>query len=415
MAGGRWFLNLFVAVGREFMITKPKSSHRFNSGPSGARVGIRSAFAGFTLLEMLGVLAILAILAAIAIPIGLRQLDIAATDRESANLASYATALQNSILRNRYIPGTNEMALSIATATGVDIKDINVNFRNNPRVFLVDPLFQVGVGKAKPPFQQDITGCGFVGTNGYFSSPINPRLMIISNLGPIGLPDLSGIDFNVLWNWADGSVPNSGVWAGWKGDSVIVQRINLSPLFAHLILYNYGSTNQGLYSIDGSAPTNVPNLNPVGNPTNGIDAYFLKGTVLDLLSGVSSGSINQAKQIVTRDTSFAYVQQVWQSSMNLGSKIDSRSAMIGNALWSTAAAFVASPYNSKAVSTPPQVVNDMSTFMNAYVNWANGGFLVSGPAYTAASAAQSVLFGDMNNLGGTFVEGGCTNAPLVGP
>lgn len=382
---------------------------------------------GFTLIEMVGILAVIVILATVIVSTTVRQLDIAAGDLEGANLSKYAAALQSNIQRNRYIPGTNDMAQRIASELGMDLKDVTTNSRANPRLFVVDPGFQIGLAQVRPPFQQTNTGCGFVGTNGYTAPPIKPRLMLLSNMGPVNWPanlaSMNDSDFDTLWNTADGSLPAGGPWAGWQGQpgDVRVQRINLSPLFVHLILYNYASTNRGQYTIDYSSRAEVPNLNPVGNPTNGIDAYFIKGTVLDLISGISSGSATQAEVVITRDTSFAYVQQIWQSSINLGSRVDSRAAMIGNALWSTAAAFLASPYNTNTTTKPPQVVNDMANFMGAYVNWANSGFYpatgTNVGAYLVASNSQAILFSHVNGLAGGLTtpqsaQGSCTNAPL---
>ena len=382
---------------------------------------------GFTLIELVGILAVIVILATVIVSTTVKQLDIVAGDLESASLSKYAVALQSNIQRNRYVPGGTEMAQRIATELGIDLKDVTTNPRANLRLFLVDPGFQIGPAQVHPPFQQTNTGCGFVGTNGYAAPPIKPRLMILSNMGAVDWPTnvigMNDSDFDILWNTADGSLPTGGPWAGWQGQAadVRVQRINLSLLFVHLILYNYASANRGQYTIDYSARAEVPNLSPVGNPTNGIDAYFIKGTVLDLISGLSSGSATQAEVVITRDTSFAYVQQIWQSSINLGRRVDSRAAMIGNALWSTAAAFLASPYNTNTTTKPPQVVNDMANFMGAYVNWANSGFYPAtgtnvGP-YLVASNAQAILFSHVTGLASGLTtpqsaQGACTNAPL---
>jgi type II secretory pathway pseudopilin PulG len=381
----------------------------------------------FTLIEVVGILAVLLILATLLIPATVRQIDAAAGNLESANLSKYAAALQRSIQRNRYIPGTNDMALRIASELGMDLPDITINSRANLRLFLVDPGFQIGPGQIAPPFQQTNAGCGLVGTNGYANPPVKPRLIILSNMGAVNWPSnlttMNDVDFDTLWNTADGSLPGGGPWGGWQGQTsdVRVQRINLAPLFIHLILYNYASTNRGQYTIDYSSRAEIPNLNPLGNPINGVDAYLIKGTVLDLISGISSGAATQAEVVITRDTSFAYVQQTWQSSINLGSKVDSRAGMIGNALWSTAAAFQASPFNMNTTIKPPQVVNDMASFMTAYVNWANSGFYPAGGtnvgAYLVASNAQAILFSHVTSLASGLgtpqaAQGACTNAPL---
>src|SRR6267154_5459164 len=57
----------------------------------------------FSLIELIGVLAVTAILAAVLVPALIRQMDRIAGHQESAALRSFSDALQQSILRNRYI------------------------------------------------------------------------------------------------------------------------------------------------------------------------------------------------------------------------------------------------------------------------------------------------------------------------
>ena len=51
-------------------------------------------------------------------------------------LASYATALQNNVLRNRYIPGRSDWANVIAAELGVNVSSVAINGRNNSNYFL---------------------------------------------------------------------------------------------------------------------------------------------------------------------------------------------------------------------------------------------------------------------------------------
>src|ERR1051325_9967097 len=66
---------------------------------------LRCSTAAFSLVEMIGILAVIAILAAALAPSLVRQLDKTAADQESAALKALGDALQQSILRKRYIPG----------------------------------------------------------------------------------------------------------------------------------------------------------------------------------------------------------------------------------------------------------------------------------------------------------------------
>jgi type II secretory pathway pseudopilin PulG len=401
------------------------------------------------MIEMIGVLAVLAILATIIISSTPRQLDIAAANLEGTNLVNYATALQNSILRNRYIPGTNDVIQVIATELGMDAKDVSTNSRNNPRIFVFDPgwafytndaLNAVSLGplmSSGRAWQQGIGGAFMLpnGTGQYGGGsnnpPYKPRLMILSNLGTVPLALPSGFDegdFAARWDAADGTVPTGGHWAwGGNGDDMRVQRINLTPLFVHVILYNYNypTTVQGRYAIDRDKQGSVTNIVP--NGTYGVDTYFIRGTILGLLKSAAAGGTLDADQILNRDTSFAYVEDVWRSSINLGEGIDPRAALMGNALWATAATFMGSRYYTNAVNgvTPPIVVSNMANFMSNYIVWATNNFPLSGSSYVNASNAQVGMIAAMKNMvgatwqvqgsKGTFqlniTEGACSNAP----
>src|SRR5437867_1267594 len=99
---------------------------------------------GLTLIELIGALVVLAILASFLAPALIRQMDKIAGDQESASLKSFGDALQQRILRNRYIPTYTNMASTVATELGVDIVNVTTNPRQQPRLFLIDPAWQIG-------------------------------------------------------------------------------------------------------------------------------------------------------------------------------------------------------------------------------------------------------------------------------
>src|ERR1051325_4500420 len=104
-----------------------------------------SALRAFSLLEMIGVLAVLAVLAAVLAPNFVRPIDKTVSDQESATLKSFGDALQQSILRKRYIPSEVDWATNIAAEFGADVAYVTTSPRNQPRYFLIDPALQVGV------------------------------------------------------------------------------------------------------------------------------------------------------------------------------------------------------------------------------------------------------------------------------
>jgi type II secretory pathway pseudopilin PulG len=380
------------------------------------------------MIEMIGVLAVLGILAAVILSTTGRSLAIAAANVETTNLVSFSTALQNHILRNRYIPGpyTNDWATHIATELGVNVSSVTTNAWNIPRCFLIDPAMQIGANAAGVlPYAQ--TNLFLAGASGQMTNLVSPRVMIVSSLFanlPFSSGTPSSTDFNNLWNWTDQSRNAPSNWpTSWNnhGTALLVQRINLAPLFVHLTLQNYPpslSGNPGQYAIDRFA-TLATNAVPNPPPANGVNAYLLKNTVLSLYQDAVSGGTLQADQVLNRDASFYYIQQVWRGTVAYGTNINqapSLTAAVGSAFLFTAQAFVSSPYNTRATNwiTPPMVVNDMSNFMTAYIPYAAAG-APGGNLQRIACLYQSSLISDMtsltNGLPNTSVLSICTNPP----
>src|SRR5438093_1542324 len=77
-------------------------------------------YGGFSLLEVLGALAVAAILISALAAVTIRSIDRAFTSQEAGNLQNFANAFETSILRNRYIPGTNDWYQVIATELGAN-------------------------------------------------------------------------------------------------------------------------------------------------------------------------------------------------------------------------------------------------------------------------------------------------------
>src|SRR5204863_10008073 len=156
-----------------------------------------------------------------------------AGDQESAALKSFGDALQQSIVRNRYIPSDADWASTVATELGVDLAAVTANPRRQSRFFLIDP--NLSIAGAGLPYRQTNTGS--------VNLPSSPRVMILSSIGrtlPLGVGNgvATADDFTNIWNSADGTVPPAPVFAGWTGvgDDLKVQRADLSPLFVRLRL-----------------------------------------------------------------------------------------------------------------------------------------------------------------------------------
>jgi type II secretory pathway pseudopilin PulG len=376
-------------------------------------------YTAFTLIEMLGVLAMTAILAAALVPALIGQTDQAVSSQENATLQGYATALQNNIMRNRYIPGPSDWSTTLATEVGANVATVLTNLSGLPRYYVIDPALQIGTNAAGVlPYAQTNMVLS-IATSGQMSQPVSPRVMIVSSTAtPLpssiisGSGTLTSANFSNLWNWVNGSVqPPVGWPANWNnhGLDLQVQRINLTPLFVHLLLNNYPppplESGQGQYAIDGLVTNLTPNT---AYPTNGVSAYFIKSTKLGFFQGSGAGGALQANQILQQDANFYYIQNAWRGYISYGLNLypsNSPACTFGSCFEANAAVFTQCPtYNNNHHCTPQLVYGDMTNFMAAYNAWGDAGFpFDNGTLYNNAHNCQATMINDMNNL--------CQNLP----
>jgi hypothetical protein len=189
--------------------------------------------------------------------------------------------------------------------------------------------------------------------------------MIVSTIAQGPLPVASGApgtaSFNDIWATPQGSKPST--WSGWAGTGgdLIIQRINLEPLFHRVILVS-GVGGPGYFSIN----TNLSNLAPVPAGASGTNTYYLDGTVLNLSSNNNSF---QAQVVVRDDLSRIFEYGVWQNQINVGITNSPPSSYgIGwlavtfcNAGWSP---------NANA-QTPQATLGVLNSYMGGYTAWAN--------------------------------------------
>jgi len=342
---------------------------------------------GFSLIEMIGVLAVLAILAAVLAPVLIRRMDRIAGEQERASLESFDTALKQSIRRTRYIPSNADWVATIAKQLDVNPSNVATNGRRQPRFLFIDPDFQIGTNGSGLPYNQSnwiSTAGAFSGSrvvvNGLLRPPLNPRLLILSSIGDriSNAVITTSTDFNAVWNWNDASETPPAPYAYLnKGTDLKVQRVNLSSLFVRLLLTTYDSAGPGGTSIDWAGTNDVL-------AATGVDGYFIQNSILGLFK--HSGELD-SQQILTRDSSFVYNQNVWRGSIAGGFFLG------GLDIGSVVEKFLAAPYNSRAEYTNRQqgiIVSNMMLYMDAYRAWASAGF-PSGSLRNAATASQ----GDM--------------------
>jgi prepilin-type N-terminal cleavage/methylation domain-containing protein len=365
---------------------------------------------GFTLIEIIAVMTVVAILATAILTATLRQLDRIAGERERDQLKAFAEAYENHSLRWRRIPGATgatNWAEAIALELGADTNSVLTNPRRWPRVFVVDNLLQVGTNSGKLPYSQTLTG-SVVTVGGAVVRPPNARAMILSALGTTNLPSIKPADFKAIWDTADGTVPTTGTsFIGWRGtgDDLKIQRINLSPLFVHLVLANYPlatSTNiqPGRYTLDSQGPQAPSDVSRDGR---GLDTYVLRHSVLGLYD--NTGRL-QTREILDTDVSYVCANGVWRGGA-FAVLTNTAAGMTGLAFEVLARQFEVSPGNLNYAGYPRDVLAAMQNFMSAYLDWSGHGFPTTGSYYTNVEGRVTALKTATDGLVNNITEGAC--------
>lgn len=308
---------------------------------------------GYTLIEVIGVLAIFAILVSVLAPYLFRRITETHINRETVLLDSFEKAFKENVSRNRRIPDHTGWASVIANELGMAINDVT-NIFGNRRIFLIDPQLKIGPNLTSLPYVQ--------GTNGSLR-PQNPRVMIISSLGP-PLPESGGIspNFNNIWNTPDGNIPT--VWQNsWKGrgEFLKIQRIGLESLFKFVIINNLDPTNEAYISVDDSPPFRITR-DPAG-----FSGFFFKDTVFKLYDTNGVVAVNG---ILQNDYSFVFEGGVWR-----GQLLDGR-AKVNAQFRDTVSRFLNAPRNPGAKFGAKQIniLEFFCEYARAYTIWSVEGF-----------------------------------------
>jgi type II secretory pathway pseudopilin PulG len=341
----------------------------------------------FTLIEMIGALAVVVILASMAVPVAVRQIDRAAWNAEVATLSSISNAIVMQIIRNKTVSSTNTWASDAAYWAGLPPSRITTTPRNYSRAIFMDT--SGWLGSTALPFTQPNTGT---------TMPTSARLMILSTIST-ALPSSLG-SFNTIWNTPEKTKPTGGGWTSWtgKGEDIVIQRVNLQPLFHRVVLFNRDPSATCNFSID---TTNLVQVNPQ------YEGYYLHGSVLGMYTNTSL----ILSEIVNKDECRLFEGGIWSDRIGGGPP----STFSGSTnLDQIAYAFVQSPSptSTKRGDNTIGVADMLLSYMISYSSWAN-----MSPCFSFSGTGQT-KFVPQYNLMNTVVQclgnsgnGGCQMVP----
>lgn len=336
---------------------------------------------GYSLIEFVGVLAITAILAAMLVPVVINQTETQAVNTEISNLNNMNGAFTLGVLRTYQIPGATTWASSLGSWLTLPSSSIATNAHGYSRIYVYDTN---GFGGVSLPYAQ---------SNGISALPANPRLMIVSSLSanpPDSSGGLSSNEFSAIWNTPVGSVPST--WTSWSGSGsdLIIQRINLEPLFHRLVLSAIDTNVFGNYTVQ-SGTTITPSIYVLTNSP--VNNWYIQGTVIGLAdtnAGASSPNI-ESKVVMQGDTCYVFENEAWRGQLSgwgtngpagisLTSVVSSASVTVSQGVVTTGKSFETCALNPNDYGGTSRgdsceaLYGSFHTFMMDYNNWSKERF-----------------------------------------
>jgi len=239
----------------------------------------KSTAYGFSLLEMIGVLAIMGILAGALAPNIFQAIDEAYATAEEQNLAALEDALRNYVTTTKRIPSATQTdwTVALSEASSMALTRVTNNQRNFARRLYFDPRFLT---------PSDTNFSGFTQVQGLTTSPVSPRVMIVSDLkANLPNPPTTSSAFNAIWD-------QTGTPTVIESKMLKIQRVNMKDYFHRIILSNQ-NTNASAYSIEAGSQSSVPGA------SSGLDGvvtrYLLTGSKVNLhMDTFPSGAIERS-------------------------------------------------------------------------------------------------------------------------
>ena len=330
---------------------------------------------GFTLIEIIGVLAILAILASIVTSGVLARIRQARRDAEEQTLSTLALSLKEAVQKEHQIPGPTNWVTFLENYIDLSPQEIATTSLGYNRVYLADPLMVLGPnGNATLPYVQDADGS---------VQPHHVRFLIISSTWR-PLPQISQAQFDTLWSLPSGSIPENWPqeWKG-HGEDLHIVRIDLEPLFFHIVFNNLDPDHTASFRISGGQKEMQVESGKQ------LDRWYIQETPLDLY--FATGTL-QAREYVHQDQSYYFQAGRWATTVSgKGPGKGGEFADLVNRVLQLPVPD--SPRRFGA--TPRSVLNEFYTYMWYYTTWANTGFDTDGslipfltPMYMALMDAQ---------------------------
>ena len=307
------------------------------------------------MVEGIGVMGVIAVLVGLVAPSIIQRVDRATWTKETRDLRAFADCYTQYILTNKTIPGTSTWSIVVAQQMSLPLSGITSNMRGNARAFLVDTNLSIAGGGLAYP--QTMNGA---------TKPVSARVMFVSSLSR-ALPVVTGVpkssEFNAIWDTAEGAKPSTWTnWAG-SGDDLLIQRLNLEPLFHQLILVDRDPANQARFSIDSGT-----NVMAITNASSAIwNKYYLDGTIVSVHD---TNGVVLRRHRLKRSLSFVFEAGAWGDD-----QIPTRPAYSGTGaeFVNHAIGFLSSsnnPYAAKGTTTTGALIS-LYTFMFDYALWAN--------------------------------------------
>ncbi len=253
---------------------------------------------GFTLLELIGVMAVMAILAGALAPGVIEMIDDAYETAEVTSLQTVGDSLSEYVLATKRVPTTTPADWSAAVASVAALSPTKVleNQRGHQRRLYVDRRFFSNTEANFVGYQQDL---------GLASPPVMPRMLLVSNLdGAVTTNLTTHAAFQAVWDQDAGA-------ALLETDRLLIERVNLLPLF-HRVVLNNSSTNQAGYRLESGTEGGVAASTGVVDGSRSL--WVLDQSQLSLHGDPFPGAGLQRQLIVTADRALRYELRagVWQ-------------------------------------------------------------------------------------------------------